>query len=338
MQRRYILMLFVLIVLGLGLGYASLSTNLNITGTTTLKDNRWNIHLENVQVTTGSVSATTPTINTNKDTVTYSITLNKLGDFYEFTVDCKNDGSINGMISNISSKLNGEELTTLPNALSYSLTYSDGVEIANKHLLKAGEKVTYKLRVEYRTDINISDIPSTEQTLNFSFTITYAQADNTAVEKPKPTTGNFTIAATTNHYGSPIPSSVTIYNDYNEAIAAFRHPFFLKHDLDNNNNIEYSYVGFVLNDNAFFLQGAGATENSDMPSGYNNDSIYYDNNKATALSAFGSSKCTDYNTYISCKDSNVEAIINKNGYIDVTSESWGCIINSDGDSSCDYYI
>ena len=186
MNKKCIMMIFVLVLLGLGLGYAALQTNLNITGTTVLKDNRWDIHLENVSVNNESVSASTPTINTNKDTVTYSVTLNQPGDFYEFTVDAKNDGSIDGMISNISSKLNGEEITTLPTALSYELTYSDGITIAQNHLLPSGEKETYKIKVAYRTDIEASDLPSTEQTLNFAFTVTYVQADDNATEKPVP--------------------------------------------------------------------------------------------------------------------------------------------------------
>ena len=186
MNKKCIMMIFVLVLLGLGLGYAALQTNLNITGTTVLKDNRWDIHLENVSVNNESVSATTPTINTNKDTVSYSVTLNQPGDFYEFTVDAKNDGSIDGMISNISSKLNGEEITTLPTALSYELTYSDGITIAQNHLLPSGEKVTYKLKVAYRTDITASDLPSTETSLNFSFSVTYVQADDNAEEKPSP--------------------------------------------------------------------------------------------------------------------------------------------------------
>ena len=177
---------FIIMFLLLGLGYAALQTNLNITGTTVLKDNRWDIHLENVSVNNESVSASTPTINTNKDTVSYSVTLNKPGDFYEFTVDAKNDGSIDGMISNVSSKLNGVEITTLPAALSYELTYSDGIEIAQNHLLEAGEKETYKIKVAYRTDITASDLPSTETSLNFSFSVTYVQADDNAIAVPHP--------------------------------------------------------------------------------------------------------------------------------------------------------
>ena len=334
MQKRYVMMLFVLILLGLGLGYASLQTNLNITGTTTLKDNRWDIHLENVSVNNESVSATTPTINTNRDTVTYSVTLNKPGDFYEFTVDAKNDGSIDGMISNVSSKLNGAEITTPPTALSYSLTYSDGVAIANNHLLSAGDKVTYKLKVAYRTDISASDLPDTETSLNFSFTVTYVQADNNAITKPNPPT--FTVSSTRNFIGSPLPS-VTTYNNYNDAVTAFGHPFFLKHVLDSNNNIASTYVGFVLNDNVYYLQGAGATYDS-TNNIWNNDSIYYATNKATLLNAFGSENCTetttsDY-TYTECTLSDLTAGAYDNGVVEADDDASICGVSDAGDSNC----
>ena len=202
---------FIIMILLLGIGYAALQTNLNITGTTVLKDNRWDIHLENVSVNNESVSASTPTINTNKDTVSYSVTLNKPGDFYEFTVDAKNDGSIDGMISSISSKLNGEEITNLPTALSYELTYSDGIEIAQNHLLEAGEKETYKLKLAYRTDITASDLPSTETSLNFSFSVTYVQADANATEKPVPLFADDSwVTIVSNVQNNTIPSYYTV--------------------------------------------------------------------------------------------------------------------------------
>lgn len=175
---------FVIMILLIGIGYALLTTNLNITGTTVLKDNRWDIHFENVQVTSGSVTATTPAIDQAGTTVSYGVTLDKPGDFYEFTVNAVNDGSIDGMIESFSSKLNGAEITTLPNALEYSVTYSDAVPIANKHLLATGSSETFRIKVEYKTNIEISDLPSTEQTLNLLFTITYVQADDTAFARP----------------------------------------------------------------------------------------------------------------------------------------------------------
>ena len=180
-KKQYYFVSFIVFSLLLFLGYSILTTNLNITGTAVLKDNRWDIHFENVQLKSGSVGST-PTIDSNETSVSYSITLNKPGDFYEFTVDAVNDGTIDGMISSVSSKLNGNPITTLPTALNYTLTYFDGVEIQNNHLLSAETTEIYKIRVEYRTDIEGDDLPDEEQTLNFTFSANFVQADDTAVE------------------------------------------------------------------------------------------------------------------------------------------------------------
>ena len=186
MQRRYLFMVLIILLLSISLGYALLSTNLNIVGTTVVKDNKWDIYFDNVQVKSGSVTASTPAIDTAKTTVSYSVNLNLPGDYFEFTVDAKNAGTIDGMISAISNKLNGTEINTLPNYLEYSVSYFDGVTIQNNHLLEAGKTETYKVRVGYKKDITKDDLPSTEQTLNLSFSVTYVQADDNAVKPVHP--------------------------------------------------------------------------------------------------------------------------------------------------------
>ena len=146
MQRRYLFTVLVILLLAISLGYALLTTNLNIVGTTVVKDNKWDIYFDNVQVSSGSVTASTPAIDTAKTTVSYSVTLNLPGDYFEFTVDAVNAGTIDGMISAVSNKLNGTEITTLPNYLEYSVSYSDGIAIQNNHLLESGKTETYKVK------------------------------------------------------------------------------------------------------------------------------------------------------------------------------------------------
>ncbi len=186
-RTKYLLLLLILFI---SVGYAILQSNLNITGTTGINNAKWDIHWNNVQVTTGSVTGTnvtTPaTIDTNKTTVNYNITLSKPGDYYEFTVDAVNSGTIDGMIDTISSKLNNVEITTLPNYLNYSVTYSDGAELQANQELKAGTTETYKVRIEYKKDISVSDLPGAEQTLNLSFSVTYKQADEDAIPVVNP--------------------------------------------------------------------------------------------------------------------------------------------------------
>ena len=173
-------LLLVAILLLLTVGYAYLSTNLNITGTSTINSSNWNVYFDNVQVTAGSVTATTPVIDTAKTAVTYEVTLNKPGDFYEFTVDVKNDGSIDAMVESVSSKLNNSEITTLPDYLDYSVTYDDGREVYSKQKLSSSSKETYKIHIGYKKDITANQLPGEAQTLSLSFTTKYEQADSTA--------------------------------------------------------------------------------------------------------------------------------------------------------------
>ena len=94
--------------------------------------------------------------------VTYAVSFNEPGQFYEFTVDAKNDGTIDGMINQVTSTIkigNGEATpvtsnpSNLPAYMSYSATYEDGTPIEQYHLLRANQKESYKVRVEFRTDI-----------------------------------------------------------------------------------------------------------------------------------------------------------------------------------------
>ncbi|MBR7042164.1 MAG: hypothetical protein IKI04_01545, partial [Bacilli bacterium] len=189
-KRKLNYLLVIVLLLLVSVGYAVLSINLNIVGSSQISAPTWDIHWENVSVKTGSVSASTPTIDTNKTTVNYSVTLTIPGEYYEFTVDAVNAGTIDGMVSVVLNKLNNVEITTLPNYLEYWVTYDDGANIAPNHLLAANSSEKYKVHVGYKKDINVSDIPATPQTLNLTFSVTYVQSDNNAV-KPVPDPESF---------------------------------------------------------------------------------------------------------------------------------------------------
>ncbi len=178
-QQSIISIVLDLIIL-LIIGYAILQSNLNINGTASINNPTWNIHWANVQVTNGSVSASVPTIDSAQTTVTYSVVLNLPGDYYEFTVDAVNSGTIDGMIDSITSKLNGATITNLPDYLRYTVTYSSGVPLAVNQLLAAGTTEKYRVRIEYRTDIELNQIPATNQNLTLQFTVKYKQSDSNA--------------------------------------------------------------------------------------------------------------------------------------------------------------
>ena len=178
-----------LLLICVTIGYAVLSVSDSISGVSKIKNANWDIHFENVVVNEDSVpidgnsedhGAVIDLEDTTK--VSFAVTLDKPGDFYEFTVDAVNDGTIDGMIDNIVSKLNNQVIENLPNYLIYTITKSNGDPIEQNHLIPANSSETYKVRLEYSKDIEIEDIVGEDTSLSFDFTINYKQADSTATD------------------------------------------------------------------------------------------------------------------------------------------------------------
>ena len=181
--------LFSLIII-LGVVYAILQANLQINGTAKIAENRWDVHFDNIVVNqdsvpigTGDSGATIDPDNNCK--VDFSVTLSLPGDYYEFTVDVKNAGSIDAMIGTLTKtlKVNNVEIETVPEYLNYTVTYEDGGEILENHMLAKGTKETYKIRLEFKTDIDAEDLPDTT-TLSMTVEPTYVQADENAIIRP----------------------------------------------------------------------------------------------------------------------------------------------------------
>ena len=174
-KTLYIILSIVLIsIFSLTIVYAALSVTLNIQGNAQVVASTWDIHLDNVKVTSGSVSGTTPSI-TSPTTATFSTTLNMPGDFYEFTIDVVNNGSIDAMIDSVTKEPTLTE--TQAKYLNYIVEYQNGESINTKQLVSKNSFVRLKVRVEFRKDVIASDLPTTSETLNLAFTVNYVQSD-----------------------------------------------------------------------------------------------------------------------------------------------------------------
>ena len=352
-DKDNIKILLIILVLGLGIGYAYINSDLNINGTAQVNSANWDVHWANIQVTNGSVSASSPTIS-NQTTVNYNVTLNIPGDYYEFTVDAVNGGAIDTMVDTMEFKLNGTTMLNPPEYLNYTVTYSDGVPLEQNHLLAANTTEKYKIRVEYRTDIELNQLPATNQALNLQFAVAYRQATEDAEEVDHGTMV-YTISSTESYIGQAMPSSITQYSSASEAMAAFSNrPIYLKH-LIRNNIIEESYVEFVITpamaqSNTGVTAGTYSLRGLDTRDGINNickpeyyDSAndiclspYYATNKETLLSAFGTSNCVNYSSFVHCSVSGLESYANEMGNVYANDFSWNCTISSEGGSSyCD---
>ena len=175
------------------IGFAALAAQLKIDGTVNVSKTSWNVHFENVDITPGSVTASTvpvtDDVNKNTTEITYAISFTKPGDFYEFTVDMVNSGTIDAMIDTLVNGLfevDGETTKTLPDYLESYIKYNDGVSIEQYQYLKANTSEKIKVRVAFRTDINPSDLPTTSsESMKLILKANFKQADNNAFDRQK---------------------------------------------------------------------------------------------------------------------------------------------------------
>ena len=181
----YFIMISLLLI---GVVYAILQANLQIKGTAKIKENTWDIHFNNIEVNENSVSIGENDSHASIDPennckVYFEVTLSLPGDFYEFTVDVVNSGTIDGMIGELNKtlKVNNEAVSETPDYLTYSVTYADGMEILENHKIEAGETETYKVRLEFKTDIE--ELPEAT-TITTSLEPQYLQADSSSVVRP----------------------------------------------------------------------------------------------------------------------------------------------------------
>ena len=172
-QSIYLVLVFFAAIF-IGVGYSFFTSNLSVNGITNISKNTWNIHFDNINVKPGSVAGGTSTIGEDSAVVNFQVPLNTPGDFYEFTVDVVNSGSIDAKIGSI---INTGLTPDQRKYLEYTAVYSNGTEIRENDRLNANSSATILIRVKYRNDIEESDLPTEDQTLDLTFNLNYVQAD-----------------------------------------------------------------------------------------------------------------------------------------------------------------
>lgn len=192
-KRNKNLISLLVILLAVTIGFALISTTLKINGVGGLQGQIWDIHWdsESIAVTEGSTSSSNPTVSQDELTVSYNIELELPGDFYEFTIDAVNAGTVDGMISveSITPVVtnNNDQPATLPEYINYSVTYDDGEEIEQYQLLRkridentpTREKI--KVRIEY--DEEATTVPEEDLVYKIDVEIPYTQANENATDR-----------------------------------------------------------------------------------------------------------------------------------------------------------
>ena len=159
-NKKYILILAILV---LSIGYALLSTNLGINGRVSTTGGVYKIHWDENSIVEDSnvtVSTSAHVTDDEKTIISFETSLGLPGDYYEFTVDAINEGTVDGIIKAIRFNLYGEDgetpLGEFANYIDYKITHADGSPVAENEVLIAGESEKYKFRIQYK---DVDELP-----------------------------------------------------------------------------------------------------------------------------------------------------------------------------------
>lgn len=126
----------------------------------------WNINFNNLQVTNGSKKGE---IELKDNTLNLNVTLEKETEFYEFTLDIENNGTLDAKLTELNLNVDNPK-----NVLTYKLTYQDGKEIKKEDILKSNTKETIIVRIDYPKQKNkIYESLSLSLSLNIQYTAIY---------------------------------------------------------------------------------------------------------------------------------------------------------------------
>ena len=179
-RKMDILYILIIVVLAsLGIGYSYISTDLNINGTANVESANWDVHFDNLNVTEGSITPTEEATITDNTTVEFAATLDNPGDYYEFSVDVVNQGTMDAMIDGFD--ISPELTTDEEKYLEYKVTYLDDTNLANNQALKAGTSEIIKVRFKYLENSDKTNYPTEDKIFNISFNLDYSQADDSMV-------------------------------------------------------------------------------------------------------------------------------------------------------------
>ncbi|MBR3210595.1 MAG: hypothetical protein IKF71_01500 [Bacilli bacterium] len=336
LKRKKNVALLCLAVFLLAIGYAFLQSLLRISGTTTVAGNTWSIYWENPVVSDGSVSGNQvdeePTLTDDDTTVSFEVSLNKPGEFYEFTIDAVNAGSIDASIDSIEKTV--DDSTTIPAYLSFVIEDSEGNELEEDHMLPAGTPQdpyteTYTIRVEYKKDINSSQLPTVDTSHVLVCEINYVQAISSP--SPSPTSSGLSGGMVTNGYGynindysinmnTSLPEGGYLYGSPAIAVqqAGVDSPIYFKYFVEDH---VIKRIFLCSDDYGFCIEGAknGKIQSEDITQAEFDEiqaNYYHSVDELMSSSLAGS--CTNLQDSVSCTGDMLTLTYSLDGTIDAT--------------------
>ena len=180
-RSNNVLAALIILLLGISIGYAALTTTLVINGESTIKKAVWDIHFTNVKTQDGSVSVNTANgekiayiPNTDETKVEYKVVLKKPGDFYEFTVDVVNSGTLDAKISSNPTLIGTDNYDKY---VEYTVVWNDDQTKSptTNDTILAGDSRRVRVKIKYKENVKIEDLPEEDKVLDFTYSMNFVQ-------------------------------------------------------------------------------------------------------------------------------------------------------------------
>ena len=166
-------------IASMAIGFAAYTAQLSIGGSVTVKPAKWDIHWQDddCDVTSGSVTTGASCSVDSETAVSFSATLAKPGDFYEFTVNAENKGSFDAKLTGIMMS----SIADYASYLTYTVTYDNTPYTASASGLSTALDVDavkpVKVKVQYIQPADSSSLPTSDVTVNLTAAFDYAQVE-----------------------------------------------------------------------------------------------------------------------------------------------------------------
>ena len=267
---------------------------------------------------------------------------------YEISITEKSGNTIDSQYVMIGLKKNGT--IVYPYGIRVGNLRSSSIRNGSKILIKdqftlAQSGSNYTATDNYQLFLWLSEdyeMPSDGSTESYSISVNV----NSNVGAVGVTNVKYVVSDTDMNIGNPLPSGVNGRSTPELAMADWAsiigtpgetRPFYLRHVLNSNDEIEDSYVEFVVtedmtNANSGMVAGTYSLKGEDSGASYTT-------NVDTIKAAFGystnPSRCTDYGTYFRCSVSGLRASAFSDGTVSASgADGYNCYMNPDGSSSC----
>ena len=181
-------MILVLLLSAVTLGFALLFSDLNINGIGHILAPKWDIHWDSDSVVVSSKSVDGEIeVNDKEDEVDFTANLHVPGDVYEFNIDAVNEGTIDGMITLVTTTFydeNDEEIER-PYYIDFDITDDEDNQLSPYQELNANTSKTYKVRLSYSKNINNEDLPINPKQFKTRISIDYGPVDGSSTPTDK---------------------------------------------------------------------------------------------------------------------------------------------------------